>query len=162
TYRGRPRGWNDALTDLRRHLDAQRQGGGAGIRLLTETVASPALADLIDQLRKEFPKAKWYQYEPAARHNAHAGAQQALQSDGDAAVGTRYNFKDADVILSLDADFLSWGPGHLAYAREFIDRRRVRVGPGTPEGQKARAAEAAMNRLYVVEGMPTVTGAKAD
>jgi molybdopterin-containing oxidoreductase family iron-sulfur binding subunit len=162
TYRGRPRSWAGALEALRGTLDRQRLRKGAGVRVLTETVSSPTLADLIGQVLKEFPQAKWYQYEPVARHNAHAGAQLALQSEGDAPVGTRYNFADADVILSLDADFLFWGPGRLRYAREFIDRRRVRVGPGTAEEQKARAAKAAMNRLYVVECMPTITGAKAD
>jgi molybdopterin-containing oxidoreductase family iron-sulfur binding subunit len=156
TYRGRPRGWDEALDALRGALEKQRGRRGASLRLLTETVTSPTLAALLGQVLKEFPEAKWYQYEPVNRDNVHAGARLAFGPDTN--VTPRYNVKDADVILSLDADFLYWGPGHLSYARDFIDRRRVRTrGPdGKPVDQ------ATMNRLYVVECMPSITGAKAD
>ena len=40
-------------------------------------------------------------------------------------VNTIYHFDQADVIVSLDADFLSCGPGNLVYARQFADKRRV-------------------------------------
>ena len=40
-------------------------------------------------------------------------------------VNTIYRFDQADVIVSLDADFLSCGPGNLIYARQFADKRRV-------------------------------------
>jgi molybdopterin-containing oxidoreductase family iron-sulfur binding subunit len=160
TYRGRPRGWNEAFAALRTALDARRKDGGAGIRLLTETVTSPTLFDLIGQVLKEFPRARWYQWEPAGRDNVHAGARQAFGKD--TSVSTHHDFRKADVVVSLDADFLFWGPGHLAYAGEFVERRRVRVGPGTDEQQKERAAKATMNRLYVVECTPSITGAYAD
>src|SRR4029077_6055693 len=55
----------------------------------------------------------------------------------------------ADVILSLDADFLACGPAHLRSVREFSARRRPRD-------------RQSLNRLYVVESTPTVTGACAD
>ena len=35
-------------------------------------------------------------------------------------------FSQADVVLSLDADFLGPGPAQLAYSRAFAERRRVR------------------------------------
>ena len=53
-------------------------------------------------------------------------------------------------IVSLDSDFLASGRASLRYARQFSARRRV------------RGNQTAMNRLYVVEPMPTPTGAKAD
>ena len=65
-------------------------------------------------------------------------------------VNTVYHLDQAEVIVSLDADFLSAGPGAVRYARDFADKRRV-TGP-----------ESTMNRLYVVESTPTVTGAMAD
>jgi molybdopterin-containing oxidoreductase family iron-sulfur binding subunit len=53
-------------------------------------------------------------------------------------------------VVSLDSDFLASGPGSLRYARQFAARHRGEEGiPG-------------MNRLYVVEPMPTPTGTKAD
>jgi hypothetical protein len=65
-------------------------------------------------------------------------------------LATDNHFEKADVVLSLDADFLVSGPGWVRHARDFIDRRRVRRGA------------AQMNRLYVVESTPTNTGAMAD
>ena len=70
-------------------------------------------------------------------------------------VATRYDFTKADVVLSLDADFLSCGPGNLRYVADFMSRRRVRT-TATDAGQ------ATMNRLYVVEPGVSTTGAKAD
>jgi len=58
------------------------------------------------------------------------------------------------VIVSLDSDFLASGAGSLRYARQFASRRRVNDG--------VNGETAAMNRLYVVEPMPTPTGTKAD
>lgn len=71
------------------------------------------------------------------------------------AVNPAYDFSKADVVLSLDADFLQCSPGNLRYAADFMERRRVRT---TAEN----AATAGMNRLYVAETAVTCTGAKAD
>jgi len=50
----------------------------------------------------------------------------------------------ADVIVSLDADFLYAGfPGSARYTRDFAARRN-------PDGN--------MNRLYVIESTPSSTG----
>jgi molybdopterin-containing oxidoreductase family iron-sulfur binding subunit len=55
----------------------------------------------------------------------------------------------ADVILSLDADFLYAGfPGSTRYIRDFAKRRNPDSGN--------------MNRLYVIESTMSSTGAKAD
>ena len=37
-------------------------------------------------------------------------------------VDVQYRFDDADVIVSLDSDFLMWQPGKLRYARAFARR----------------------------------------
>ncbi len=63
---------------------------------------------------------------------------------------TRYDFEKANVVVSLDADFLSVGPGRLRYTRDFTARRKV------------RGNQHEMNRLYVVESTPSNTGAMAD
>ncbi len=94
---------------------------GDGLRILTETVTSPSVADQIQGILKEMPAAKWHQYEPMGQHNAYRGAMLAFGRP----VNTIYHLDQADVIVSLDADFLSCGPGNLRYARQFADRRRV-------------------------------------
>ncbi len=66
-------------------------------------------------------------------------------------VDAQYKLDAADVILSLDADFLSGAvqPGFHKLARDYANRRRL---DGTME----------MNRLYVVESWTTTTGFKAE
>jgi molybdopterin-containing oxidoreductase family iron-sulfur binding subunit len=94
---------------------------GDGLRILTETVTSPTLTAGINAILKDFPAAKWHQYEAAGRHSGYKGAMQAFGRP----VNTIYNFGQADVIVSLDADFLACGPGNLRHARQFADKRRV-------------------------------------
>ncbi|MBV9340796.1 MAG: 4Fe-4S dicluster domain-containing protein [Acidobacteria bacterium] len=118
---------------------------GAGIRILSQPFSSPTLADQMQRLLALFPQARWHFYEPVNRDNVYAGAEMAFGQ----AVETVYRFDAADVILSLDADFLSAGfPGMTRYARDFAKRR-------DPDAEK-------MTRLYVVESTPSATGLKAD
>jgi MoCo/4Fe-4S cofactor protein with predicted Tat translocation signal len=133
------------LSAIRGPLSAQKALQGAGIRILTTTVTSPTLADQLRNLLKVYPQAKWHVYEPVNRENVLEGAKMAFGQP----VETRYDFSKADVIVSLDADFLYGGfPGNTRYIRDFIKRR-------DPD-------QANMARLYMIESMPTSTGAKAD
>ena len=147
TNAGRPTTWDDFLSQFRAALDTQRGRQGAGLRILTETVTSPSLAQQVQTVLGEFPQAKWHQYEPVGRGDgARAGAQLAFGQ----IVEPVYRFENADVILSLDADFLQARPGTLRYIREYARRRYAEGG------------QANFNRLYMVESMATPTGAKAD
>ncbi len=144
TSMGDQRSWQAFLTAIRGPLSAQRALEGAGIRILTPTISSPTLADQLRNFLKIYPQAKWHVYEPVNRDNVLEGAKLAFGQP----VETRYDFEKADVIVSLDADFLYAGfPGNVRYIRDFAKRR-------DPDGK--------MNRLYVIESTPTTTGAKAD
>jgi molybdopterin-containing oxidoreductase family iron-sulfur binding subunit len=141
---GDQRSWQTFGSALRGPLSAQKALQGAGIRILTPTISSPTLADQLRNFLKLYPQAKWHVYEPVNRDNALEGAKLAFGQP----VETRYDFEKADVIVSLDADFLYAGfPGNVRYIRDFAKRRN-------PDGN--------MNRLYMVESTPTTTGAKAD
>jgi molybdopterin-containing oxidoreductase family iron-sulfur binding subunit len=141
---GDQRSWQSFLTAIRGPLSAQKALQGAGIRILTPTISSPTLADQLRNFLKIYPQAKWHVYEPINRDNVLEGAKLAFGQP----VETRYDFEKADVIVSLDADFLYAGfPGNVRYIRDFAKRRN-------PDGN--------MNRLYVIESTPTTTGAKAD
>jgi molybdopterin-containing oxidoreductase family iron-sulfur binding subunit len=122
-------------------IEAQRPLGGAGIRILTGAVTSPTLGQQLRDLATELPSARWHQWEPcvdAARPPA-------------AATAARYHLDKADVVVSLEDDFIGRGPASLAQVRAFTARRRVEgVEPGS------------MVRLYVVESTPSLTGAQAD
>ena len=127
-------------------LSSQEASQGAGVRILTETVASPTLAAQLRDLLERYPLAKWVQWEPLGRHNAREGSRIAFGEYVDA----QYDIAKATVIVSLDADFLCTGPAGLKHARAFASRRRA-------DGDRAQA-----NRLYAVESTPTNTGSRAD
>ena len=146
TNSGEVRSWGMFYGALREILAEQKAKGGAGIRILTETVTSPTMADQLRRIRQLFPAMKWHQWEPAGAHTARAGAVMAFGQP----LNTYYDLSNANVVVSIDSDFLASGPGSLRYARQFAARRRVRGG------------QTAMNRLYVVEPMPSPTGSKAD
>jgi MoCo/4Fe-4S cofactor protein with predicted Tat translocation signal len=146
---GRISTWNEFLTDAAPRFASIRAREGKGLRILTPTVDSPTLAGQMESLLKALPEAKWHQYEPVSFDNVRAGAKLAFGE----AVQPVYDFSQADVVLSLDADFLNSGPGHVRYARDFMRRRNV---------AEDQSPNPTMNRLYAVETTPTLTGAKAD
>jgi molybdopterin-containing oxidoreductase family iron-sulfur binding subunit len=152
---GEIRPWSAFLGEMRTVLEEERPHRGAGLRILTETVSSPTLAGQIQELLAALPEARWHQWEPASPDNARAGAQAAFG----VAANVIPRVADADVILSLDADFLACGPAHLVHARDFAARRRPR-----DDSRLQMLLSRPMNRLrlYVVESTMTATGARAD
>ncbi len=112
---------------------------GTGIYILSATVTSPTLARQWKAVQAAYPKAKLIQYDPAI-----AGTFLAK------GYNVQYDLGAADVIVSLDADFLSGAayPGFHKLVRDYASRRK--------------APENGMNRLYAVEGSPTTTGMKAE
>ena len=148
---GQTRTWADAVAAIRQMLDHQRPRRGAGLRFLTEAIVSPTLREQMETLKRQLPDAKWHVYEPVNRDAAYRGATLAFGQT----VVPRYDFSQADVVLSLDSDFLVSGPECLRLAADFMQRRR-------PPSSRDSAAKATMNRLYVVESVLTCTGAKAD
>jgi molybdopterin-containing oxidoreductase family iron-sulfur binding subunit len=144
-HEGRISDW-DSFAVAMSNMSGQQSPKGAGLRILTETVTSPSFAAQINAALKQFPEAKWHQYEQCGRDNVREGAKLAFGKP----VNPVYKFDKADVIVSLDADFLTCGAGHVRYTRDFSSRRALDTPSANP------------NRLYVVESMPTSTGAMAD
>jgi MoCo/4Fe-4S cofactor protein with predicted Tat translocation signal len=143
---GEVRTWGNFLGTVRGKMNALQALNGAGLRILTETVTSPTVASQIQALLKTLPEARWHVWEPVNRDSVKLGAQQAFGQ----VVETQYRFGEADVVVSLDADFLnSTYHGFERYARDFAQSR-------DPESGKP------MLRFYAVESTPTNTGAKAD
>jgi molybdopterin-containing oxidoreductase family iron-sulfur binding subunit len=144
TYMGDVRSWNAFTEAVRGPMSMEGRISGGGVRILTQSVSSPTLAAQIKEYLRANPGAKWHVYEPVSRDNVYEGAKQAFGEP----VETRYDFSKADVIVSLDADFLYAGfPGSTRYIRDFAGRRNP---------------DAEMSRLYVIESTPSSTGMKAD
>jgi MoCo/4Fe-4S cofactor protein with predicted Tat translocation signal len=146
TYKGEPRPWGEFLGAMRGRVQYHKANQGAGLRFLTGAMSSPTLGSQMKAIQQIFPQSKWHRWEPAHRDGARAGSKLAFGSYYD----PQYKFDVADVVVSLDADFLSgaWFPGFVRYARDFMSRRKL--------------AGKEMNRLYVTESSPSTTGAKAD
>src|SRR5262249_37634863 len=94
-----------------------------------------------------YPQAKWHRYESISDDNRTAAFGQP--------VSVHHDLENAEVILSLDSDFLtsSENPSFLKDARAFATRRKAEI-----DGKKNDK----MKRLYVVESGATTTGGKAD
>jgi molybdopterin-containing oxidoreductase family iron-sulfur binding subunit len=144
SYRGEVRTWADFVGTMRNALTLQRAQGGSGLRIVTGTITSPSTAELANAILAAMPQAKWHQWDPASSDSAREGRRQAFGRYVDAI----YHFDRADVVVSLDADFLDCGAASVRYSRDFASRRRVESGP--------------LNRLYSIESCLTNTGAKAD
>jgi molybdopterin-containing oxidoreductase family iron-sulfur binding subunit len=144
-FHGATSGWADFQEAFAKA--AQNSNAGEGIYFLSETITSPTLAAQWKQVQAAYPSAKMVQWEPVNRDAAMAASKAAFGSYMDA----QYKLENADVILSLDADFLGGiaQPGFLPMAAAYAARHRYE------EGQT-------MNRMYAVETMPTVTGFKAE
>ena len=136
TYRGEKRTWDEFIVGLRDKVISTKDG--SGIYFLSETITSPTLGRQWLDVRAKFPKATLVQYDPAIAGTALA--------DG---LNLQYDLDDADVIVSLDADFLSGAafPGFHQLLRQYAERRK------SPEK---------LNRLYAIESTPTTTGLKAE
>jgi MoCo/4Fe-4S cofactor protein with predicted Tat translocation signal len=155
THLGQTSTWDEALATIRAARDKQLQRKeknqrGAGLRLLTGRVVSPTLAAQLAELRELFPAARWHQYEPIHTASSFHAATWAFGTP----INVYHDFTRADVVVSLDADFLTCGPGRLRNVHDFMARRRLVTQP--------EPGQAKMNRLYVIETNVTSTGAKAD
>ena len=123
---------------------AAQENGGARVRFLSEPNTSPVLGDLRSRIQQRLPNAKFVTYTSVTQDPASEGTRAVLGTPATAV----YDFSRADVVVSLDADFLESRPANLAYARAFARRRDP--------------AEGNLNRLYVAEPRFTITGGMAD
>jgi MoCo/4Fe-4S cofactor protein with predicted Tat translocation signal len=137
TYRGENREWAEFAQEFR--LKAAASKDGTGIYFLSATITSPTLARQWKAVQAAYPKATLVQYDPAI---AGTWLEKGLN--------VQYDLSGADVVVSLDADFLSGSayPGFHKLVRDYAARRKQ------PEN--------GMNRLYAVESSTTTTGMKAE
>jgi MoCo/4Fe-4S cofactor protein with predicted Tat translocation signal len=122
-----------------------QQNGGAGFALLLDEQWSPTRDRVLKQLQQDFPQTRFYYDEPLGNGEINPVVEALFGAD----VVLRPNFANADVILSLDSDFLGLEQT-LDNIKVFSARRRVR---GSTE---------AVNRLYSVDNRFTITSGMAD
>ena len=136
TFQGENREWPEFARAFRDAVAGTKDG--TGIYFLSTTITSPTLARQWSEVQKAYPGAKLIQYDPAIADTALA-----------AGPIPQYELSGADVIVSLDADFLSGAsyPGFHKLVRDYAARRKD---------------PSKLNRLYAVESTPSTTGMKAE
>lgn len=145
-HHGKPSTWESFQTDFAIDLANQVSKQGSGIRILTGAFSSPLLKDQFNKFQKKFPKSKHIAYESISKDGSRRAQKLSLGEYYDPV----YDFSKANVIVSLDSDFLFALPGSLKYARDFANKRQVIEG------------KTSMNRLYMVESTVSITGSNAD
>jgi len=126
------------------HFAQLRTGQGRGLAILREQSSSPSMLLLGMQLQRLLPAARWFEYEAVPRDNARLGT--ALAFFQPHCPLPKYD--KAELIVSLDDDFLCSHPNAVRFARDFAAGRQAEAGR--------------MSRLYVVESAHSLTGANAD
>ena len=133
----------DALAGIAK---AAQANGGQGLAFLMEHRNSPSRDRLQKQLSQKLPQAKWFIHDPL---DLDIGRRAAAQAFG-ASVRPYYNYDAAKVIVSLDCDFIGAEEDAHNNIRRFA------------KGRDLQETGDALNRLYVVESLMTLTGVNAD
>jgi len=117
---------------------------GQGMHVVMPPSTSPTLLAAVAKMKSgSFPKAKFHTWSPLNQDNALQGAEMAFGKP----MSAHYDYEAADVIVSLDCDFLATEGDNIKSASEW---------------GKRRAQAQNLNRLYVVESIFSTTGTAAD
>ena len=136
--------WRDFVTFAQRFAIG---GANRRVAVLAEPTSSPTLLALRQQLESTFPESRWITYRAEGDDAERLGLQQAAGSP----VRPLYRFSNAQVIVSLDADFLGpQEPNFVSNTAEFAESRRLT----SPDDE--------ISRLYVAESTFSLTGGMAD
>jgi molybdopterin-containing oxidoreductase family iron-sulfur binding subunit len=133
----------DALAELSRNA---RQNGGQGLSFLLARTNSPSRGRLQEVISRTLPQARWHVYEPVDLDIHRRAASAAFGKP----VKPRYLIDKAEVIVSLECDFLGSEEDVQNHIRGFARRRQL------------EKPEDGLNRVYVAESLMTVTGFNAD
>ncbi len=145
-YRGVEKEWAEFVAFWHDLYPRYLQKKGEGLAIIAESTSSPTFFRLYEEFRKNFPEADFVVYEAVSDEKIYKGIKLATGQT----LQPLYHFDRAKVILSLDADFLLTESGNIAATRKFAQSRRI------------QSENDSMNRLYVVEGVFSLTGAMAD
>jgi len=144
--RGEGRTWDDASAFLRKIGDDARKTNGQGLAMLIEDHRSPTFAAQIEAVVRLMPQVRVVRYEAFGNEATLEGTKAAFGKSLEAV----YDLSEADVVVTLDSDFLIHETSSVKNARAFASRRN-------PDRK-----DKPMNRLYAIESSFSVTGTNAD
>ena len=117
---------------------------GDGIAVISEPSSSPTFHRMQRAFMRQYPRAVWAEHDPVANTNEREGLRYAFGGNWMPV----YDFSKAEVIVSLDADFLGAGPMQVANTRGWASGRNPDHGT--------------MSRVWIAESALSITGANAD
>ena len=130
-----------AAAELDKQVRARLAATTGTITLVTPTIISPSTRRVIFEFAARYPRLEHVMYDAQS-------ATGLLQANG--GVLPSYDFGKANVIVSLNADFLGTWISPVEYARQYVKNRKVRTDKRT------------MSKHYQFETAMTLTGSNAD
>jgi molybdopterin-containing oxidoreductase family iron-sulfur binding subunit len=144
---GQPATWSAFDRDAAGRTTGLDGLAGDGFRLLTGAVSSPTMLRQIADLQRRWPKARWHAWEPVDE----GARREAIGRLFGRPLELHLDFAAADIVVSLDDDFLGPGARQAVQARGWAARRQLHL-----------KGEGADPRLFLAEPTPSATGTRAD
>jgi len=136
--------WDDFVQFCRQ---LGEQAADQSVAVLVEEHPSPTVQAMRQRMADRFPNLQWVTYAPTGDDPVRLGMQRAFGRP----LRPRYDLGEAEVILSLDADFLD------GRHRDFLHNTQ-----SFADGRRLEGPEDEMSRLYAVESQYSTTGGSAD
>ncbi len=121
-------------------------GKGGQIRIVSNTILSPSTKAVIEKFKVKYPTTQHIQYD----QSSHYGMLKANEESFGTAMIPSYDFSQADVIVSVAADFLGSWLSPVEFTKQYAITRNV--------SEEKRD----MSRHYQFESNLSITGANAD
>ena len=119
---------------------------GDGLAVLSRAFRSPSTNNLYNKFKKYYPQSKWVAVDSVSNENIINGIENVSRSKS----LPIYHFDKANIVLSVESDFIGSDINSIHNQKTFSKKRRVKTKNDT------------MNRLYTVESNLTSTGMMAD
>ena len=132
--------------DIDKAVSEQLAGARGDIAILTGSVLSPSVRQIIADFKAKYPNTRHVEYEPVSN----AGIMAANEAKFGKKAVPGYDFSKAEVIVSLGADFLGTWVSPLEFAKQYVKNRKVDKD------------HPSMSKHWQFESYLSITGAKAD
>lgn len=137
--------WENVDAEIEKAIEAA-SASGKEIAILTENVSSPSYAKLLNDFAAKYPSTKIYSYNTFNNDIRNKAWQESYGTND---LFPAIQLDKADIILSIDCDFLSTDGDGIENSRMYSSRRDIENLEN-------------FNRVYTVEAGMSQTGAKSD
>ena len=137
--------WSELDSEIIAQLNQISAAGGL-IRIVSNTILSPATKEVIEIFKTKYPSTLHVVYDTRSYHGIRKGNMASFATDTMPA----YDFSKANVIVSFDADFLGTWLSPAEFSGQYSKNRKL--GPN----------KKSMSRHFHFESNMSLTGANAD